>query len=72
MTPCRVVEVYRRFKGMSVRWLLVRLSNAGDGGIHRSETSVNLYQTTRLCIREMSTILSHLRGKCQVSQGKSF
>jgi hypothetical protein len=50
VAPCRLVEVYRRFRGAYCLALIME-------AVRTSETSVNFYQTTRRYNREDS----HLR-----------
>jgi hypothetical protein len=53
--PCNLVEVYRRFRGVSAS--IIRVMEA----VSTSETSVNFYQTTRRNNSEDSD-LQNVRG----------
>jgi hypothetical protein len=68
VAPCRLVEVDRRFRGVSC----LRRQGYGDGGKKRLETTVYLYQTTRCNIPEDSHLQirrHHIPFKEEVCEG---
>jgi hypothetical protein len=59
--PCRLVDVYRRFRGTTIVSLMMDVASS-------SETSLNLYQTTWRNIPENSRLRTRRRKNLKFHQ----